>query len=118
MCFKRRRPEINNNQLSLIVGQYVYVVTTNYQKGKNNTEYLKLELAKARVTECTQRIDSNSNKLVVTCEYILQKEDGSTIARDVFTESAIGSIIFTNIDDAIRKAGECIGQTCFGKEIE
>lgn len=118
MCFKRRNLEVNNNQSPLILGQYVYVVTTNYQKGKNNTEYLNLELVKAKVTECTQRIDSDNNKLVVTCEYTLQKEDGSTIARDVFTESAIGSIVFTNIDDAIRRAGECIGQTCFGKEIE
>lgn len=118
MCMRKKRKsnDVTTDQ-NLILGQFVYIVDETYEVvSDEGTESLTLRLGKVRINSITYKIDDKQGPRVVysysgNCHVVFD-------ASCEFTEDEIGKHVFTNIDDAIRKAGEIISKTCFGKEVD
>lgn len=118
MCMRKKRKsdKITTGQ-DLILGQFVYIVEETYDVvSEEGTESLTLRLDKVKITSKTYKIDDKKGPLVVygysgNYHFIFDYYCA-------FSEEQIGKHVFTNIDDAIRKAGEIISKTCFGKEVD
>lgn len=118
MC---RRKKHKSNKVTtgqeLILGQFVYIVDETCDVvSLEGTESLTLRLDKVRIKSITYKVDDKRGPRVVygysgNYHFVF----GYYCA---FSEDQIGKHVFTNIDDAIRKAGEIISKTCFGKEVD
>lgn len=118
MC---RRQKHKSNKVTtgqeLILGQFVYIVDETYDVvSSEGTESLTLRLDKVRIKSITYKVDDKRGPRVV---YGYSGDYHSIFDYHcAFSEDEIGKRVFVNIDDAIRKAGEIISKTCFGKEVD
>lgn len=118
MCMRKKRKsdKITTGQ-ELILGQFVYIVDETYDiVSLEGTESLTLRLDKVRIKSITHKVDDKRGPRIVygySGDYHFIFDYYC-----MFSEDEIGKHVFTNIDDAIRKAGEIISKTCFGKEVD
>lgn len=118
MCRRKLNKHKKINQLAgqdIILGQFVYSVNESRNVNKDSgIEELRLELRKMRVTGIYSMLsDDNTLHTDYDCASIVDGDKKHIL----FKDTQLGVDKFTNIDDAILKAGEIISETCFGKEV-
>lgn len=114
MCI-RRKVKITPPGQDIILGQFVYSINSSHTTNKEGIEELSIELRKMKVTTINSVLSENDTlRTDYGCNSIVGGDESYTL----FADDQLGVSKFTNIDDAIKRASEVIGQTCFGKEVE
>ena len=118
MCIRKKfKQSSKHTGQDLILGQFVYIVIEDYNVVPDDgTESLTLRLGKVRINSITYKIDDKQGPRVVYGYSGNYHVVFDSLYK--FSEDEIGKRVFVNIDDAIRKAGEIISKTCFGKEVD